>query len=139
MRLPEAEAARRLAAARVLRLGTVDAEGAPHLVPATFALHETTVVIAVDAKPKRHTRLRRLANIRQNPQVCVLVDEYDDDWERLWWVRGDGTASILEGADREGPLDWLAAKYPQYVGERPLGPVIRIELTRLTGWAFAGS
>ena len=85
-----AEARGRFAAARVARLATADATGQPHLVPVTFAVAGDMVYTAVDAKPKRTTALRRLANVAANPRVSLLVDHYDDDWSRLWWVRADG-------------------------------------------------
>jgi PPOX class probable F420-dependent enzyme len=137
MQLPEQEARRRLREARVLRLATVDAEGTPHQVPATFAAYDDVLVIAVDQKPKRHQNLRRLRNIAANDRVCVLVDEYAEDWTQLWWVRADGLARVLQGPDREAPLDRLAAKYPQYVADRPGGPVIEIRVTRVTGWSYS--
>ena len=70
----------------------------------------------------------------------MLADHYDDaDWTRLWWVRGDGRASILTSpAECAGPLAMLAEKYPQYAASPPEGPVIRIEISRWSGWAFAG-
>ncbi|WP_049568259.1 TIGR03668 family PPOX class F420-dependent oxidoreductase [Streptomyces sp. SBT349] len=135
MRLSDAECGQRLAAARVLRLATTDASNTPHLVPAVFAARGNVLVSAVDHKPKRHQDLRRLRNIRENPRVCVLVDAYSDDWSRLWWVRGDGRAAILEGAARAEPLDRLAEKYPRYRERRPIGPVIEITVERWTGWA----
>ena len=66
---------------RVARLATVDATPRPHVVPVCFALVEDRLYIAIDEKPKtgRPERLRRLRNIRVNPGVQVLVDEYDDD------------------------------------------------------------
>ncbi|MFJ4920082.1 TIGR03668 family PPOX class F420-dependent oxidoreductase [Streptomyces sp. NPDC088725] len=137
MKLSEAEAHRRLRAARVLRLATADAQGIPHQVPATFAVHGGTLAIAVDHKPKGRQNLRRLRNIEANSRVCALVDEYADDWTQLWWVRADGTARILAGPGQEPWLDRLAAKYPQYAADRPQGPVIEITLTRVTGWAYA--
>ncbi|MFD3520456.1 TIGR03668 family PPOX class F420-dependent oxidoreductase [Streptomyces sp. NPDC058653] len=132
--MPANECRARFAAARVLRLATVDAEGHPHLVPATFALDGDVVVIAVDHKPKRHTNLKRLANIRANPAVTLLVDHYDDDWEQLWWVRADGTASVLESELAQELVDRLANKYGQYLDRRPDGPVIKIRVTRWSGW-----
>ncbi|WP_030910168.1 TIGR03668 family PPOX class F420-dependent oxidoreductase [Streptomyces sp. NRRL F-5126] len=154
MRLTEDEARRRLGAARVLRLATVDAGGAPHQVPATFAFYGGgRLAIAVDHKPKRTSDLRRLRNIEAEPRVCVLADEYSDDWTRLWWVRADGTARVLAagavretgagrtGRDREAErteaVDRLVAKYPQYAAHRPEGPVIVIDVERITGWAYA--
>ncbi|RBM05661.1 TIGR03668 family PPOX class F420-dependent oxidoreductase [Streptomyces sp. PT12] len=137
MQLRSDEARSRLTGARVLRLATVDATGAPHAVPATFAVEGDTVVIAVDHKPKRHRDLKRLGNIEANPRVCVLADAYDDDWDRLWWVRGDGTARIVDGEEGRGAIDRLQEKYPQYRELRPEGPVIEIAITRWTGWRAA--
>jgi len=108
-------------------------------VPATFALRGDRLVIAVDGKPKRHHNLRRLRNIAENSLVSALVDEYSDDWTQLWWARADGSAAIVEDADRQGPLDQLAEKYPQYRVDRPDGPVIEIVVARWSGWAFAKS
>ena len=82
----------RFAQSPVARLATVGADGRPHLVPVVFAVHEQVIYSAVDAKPKTTQRLRRLANIESNPQVSLLVDHYDEDWTRLWWVRADGDA-----------------------------------------------
>ena len=91
---------------------------------------------AVDAKPKSSTDLRRLRNIRANPRVAVLADHYEDDWGRLWWVRADGQAAILDDPAAMGPaLALLAARYPQYRAQPPGGPVISIRVTRWTGWA----
>jgi PPOX class probable F420-dependent enzyme len=137
MNLSEDAARGLLGAARVARLATAGADGRPHLVPVTFAVAGDFAYSAVDHKPKTTASLRRLRNIRQNPAVTLLADHYEDDWTRLWWVRADGRASILEPGDaaRERPLDLLAAKYHQYQEHRPDGAVIAIEVTRWSGWA----
>ena len=141
--LAEDEARSRLAEARVARLATVDARGAPHLVPITFAVLADHIVTAVDHKPKRTTELARLRNLRAHPGVCVLADHYEERWEALWWVRADGVARILSGGDedpdREAALDLLAARYPQYRLHRPEGPVIVVSVERWTGWEYAPS
>lgn len=130
-----AECRRRFASVTVARMATVTATGAPHLVPITFALLDGDVVVsAVDHKPKRTTALRRLANIAANPAVSLLVDHYDDDWSRLWWVRADGLASVREHVDRAS-LEALAARYPQYREHPPGGPLIAIEIVRFAGWS----
>ena len=115
------------------RLATVGADGAPHVVPIVFALAGDVIHSAVDAKPKRHSRLKRLANIAHEPRVSVLVDHYDDDWSRLWWVRADGIAAV----ERPSPdaLGALRAKYPQYEAEPPPGPFLRIEVRRWSSWS----
>jgi PPOX class probable F420-dependent enzyme len=128
----------RVESARVARLATVDAQGRPHLVPICFALEGEMLYSAVDEKPKRSKRLKRLENIRRHPEVTVLVDHYEDDWTRLWWVRLDGSAKVLEdGPERDHGLALLRAKYEQYRTEPPTGPVIAISLDRWQGWSSA--
>src|SRR5512139_1917757 len=125
----------RFARARLARLATVTPSGAPHLVPVVFALTGLTVWSAVDAKPKRSRRLQRLANIAANPHVSLLVDEYHEDWRRLWWVRADGTAEVVVESTQEG-LAALVAKYPQYRQQAPLtGPFIRVTIDRWRFWS----
>lgn len=127
------DAETRFAAARVARLATADADGVPHLVPVTFALDGGAIVFAIDHKPKRSTNLRRLRNIAVNPAVSFLADGYDEDWSRLWWVRADGIARILESAP--SAIEALQAKYPQYQERPPEGPVVRTEVTAWRSWS----
>jgi PPOX class probable F420-dependent enzyme len=125
----------RVAAARVARLATLGPGGRPHLVPICFALGGETLYSAVDEKPKRSPRLRRLENIRRRPEVAVMVDHYEEDWSRLWWVRLDGTAAVLEaGPERDRALELLRAKYEQYRVEPPSGAVIAVRVERWRGW-----
>jgi PPOX class probable F420-dependent enzyme len=130
------EARGRFAAARVARLATADTAGQPHLVPVTFALHHGAIVTVVDHKPKRSTHLKRLANIAANPRVSLIVDDYADDWDALWWARADGVACILEdGSVRQEAIDQLVMKYGQYRERRPTGPLLLVEVRRWSGWA----
>jgi PPOX class probable F420-dependent enzyme len=122
--------------ARVARLATVDPAGRPHLVPICFAIEGDTLYSAVDEKPKRTRRLRRLANIEANPAVEVLIDHYDEDWSRLRWARLRGTARIVE--DRHA-VELLAAKYPQYRNEPPAGPVIEVTIEERSEWTASSS
>jgi PPOX class probable F420-dependent enzyme len=123
--------AERLAAARVGRLATVTADGRPHVVPVAFALHAGAIVTAVDAKPKSTTALKRLENVRATGRASLLVDHYEEDWARLWWIRVDGPAAVV---DDEAAIDALAAKYEQYLAARPPGPVIAVEPERWRSW-----
>jgi PPOX class probable F420-dependent enzyme len=136
MRLDEREAWRLLGGARVARLATVTQAGRPHIVPVTFALDGDWIYTAVDAKPKTTQALRRLENIRGNPQVAVLADSYSEDWASLWWVRADGRAAVLdEPGTMARPIALLRERYPQYRQAPPPGPVIAVEVERWTGWA----
>jgi PPOX class probable F420-dependent enzyme len=125
----------RLTDARVARLATTDPDGRPHLVPIVFAVEGNTLYSAVDRKPKRSTKLRRIENARARPDVTVLVDHYDEDWGRLWWIRLRGRARVLdEGEEREHALTLLQEKYPQYRVEPPDGPVLAVDVTEVRDW-----
>jgi PPOX class probable F420-dependent enzyme len=140
--VPPLEPARQrelLGAAPVGRLATLRADGTPRLVPITFVLLDGVVCSAVDeVKPKRSSRLARLDDVRRDPRVGLVVDHYDADWARLWWVRVDGTAAVHEGgALHERALDALAVKYPPYAVARPAGPVLVVTPTGWAGWTAA--
>ncbi len=126
----------RFASGRVARLATVRPDGAPRLVPVTFALVDDLICAAVDElKPKRSTRLARLDDVRADPRVALIVDHYTEDWTALWWVRVDGTAAVhLTGSVREQALAALAAKYPPYAADPPDGPVLVVTPQRWVGW-----
>ncbi|MEU9344955.1 TIGR03668 family PPOX class F420-dependent oxidoreductase [Streptomyces sp. NPDC048278] len=130
------EARRRFAAARVARLATADDRGRPHLVPVVFARYGADgIVTAVDHKPKTTPDLKRLRNIAVQPAVCLLVDAYDENWDRLWWVRADGEARVVPaGPAVVGPL---CEKYPQYRERPPSGAVVLVTVSRWTGWQAA--
>jgi PPOX class probable F420-dependent enzyme len=135
--MDDAERRRRLTVARVGRLAMVDGEGRPHVVPVVFALVGDVVWSAVDAKPKRTSALRRLANVTATGRASLLVDHYDEDWTALWWVRVDGRAEVLPVADpRAGEgIDALVAKYPQYRTARPAGPALAVHCETWRSWA----
>jgi PPOX class probable F420-dependent enzyme len=125
----------RFAAARVAHLATVTPDGSPHVVPCCFALDGDTIVSAIDAKPKSTLALRRLDNVRANPAITIIVDHYDDDWSRLWWIRVDGSASVVDdGPVRASALTRLAEKYTQYRDAPPPGAVLVIEPTVWRAW-----
>jgi PPOX class probable F420-dependent enzyme len=122
--------------ARVARLATVGPDGCPHLVPIVFVIHGETLYTAVDAKPKRSRRLRRIENARDRPDVTVLVDHYEEDWSRLWWVRLDGQARVLDAGDEaELALRLLIEKYEQYRCEGPSPPALAVDIRTWRGWA----
>jgi PPOX class probable F420-dependent enzyme len=140
--LPGGSSRDRIEAARVGRMATVRLDGTPHIVPITFATSNETLVTAVDAKPKRTTKLQRLENLRANPAVSVIVDHYADDWSALWWIRIDGLAEVVDGdlatsdaRARIAATEALIAKYPQYQVTPPGGPVIIVQPRRWTMWS----
>ncbi len=121
--------------AEVARLATIDADGRPHLVPIVFVLEGDTLLSAVDSKPKRSRTLRRIENARERPDVTVLVDHYEDDWRRLWWVRLRGRARVLDaGGEAERAVRLLAEKYERYRVEPPSPPVLAVDVVQWRGW-----
>jgi PPOX class probable F420-dependent enzyme len=128
---------RRVETARVARLATVRPDGSPRLVPCCYVLQGDRVLTAVDdAKPKSTLRLGRLGDVRNNPRASILVDHYDEDWARLWWVRLDGAASVVAvgTTDHVDAIARLVAKYEQYRRSPPPGEVIALEVSRWLGW-----
>ena len=128
------QARERFSAARVARLATADRAGRPHLVPIAFAVDGDRVYSVVDAKPKLTGALRRLANVRENPAVALLVDHYDEDWRALWWVRAEGEARVLEPDEAEArqAVTLLAERYPQ---QQAKGAVLAVDVVRWSGWS----
>jgi PPOX class probable F420-dependent enzyme len=128
----------RVSSAQVARLATIDPEGRSHLVPIVFVLEGETLYTAVDAKPKRSRQLRRIENARDRPEVTVLVDRYEDDWSRLWWVRLRGRARVLDaGEEAERALRLLTEKYAQYRRQAPDLPVLAIDVSDWGSWEAA--
>jgi PPOX class probable F420-dependent enzyme len=122
--------------APVARLATVGVDGQPHIVPISFVLDEQALYFAVDSKPKRTTNLKRVRNLAAHPRVSVLVDHYEDDWNRLWWIRVDGDARVVtDDAEAQKALELLAARYSQYRANPPGGPVIAMAIGAMTGWS----
>jgi PPOX class probable F420-dependent enzyme len=133
------EAMRRFAAGRVARMATVRSDARPHLVPIVFATDGDTIYSAVDEKPKRTPELKRLDNIRANPNVTLMVDHYEDDWDAVWWVRADGIASVVEeGPERDRARELLTAKYREYrEGVEVVGAAVVVRVSRWSGWSYA--
>jgi PPOX class probable F420-dependent enzyme len=131
----EPELRRRFAASPVARLATVRRDGQPHIVPVVFVLADDLVFSAVDGKAKKSTRLQRLINVESEPRCSLLVDHYEDDWSRLWWVRADGLASVVEPAAASQGMLALVERHPQYRQLAPPGPLLAVRVTRWTGWS----
>jgi PPOX class probable F420-dependent enzyme len=132
------EQRRFLAAQRVAHLATADAAGRPHVVPICYALSGNTVYFTVDEKPKKKpgARLKRLANLRENPMAALVVDRYDEDWSRLGWVMLQGCAEVLESGDEHDQAQAnLRVRYPQLATMRIEGlPVVAVRIDHAASW-----
>jgi PPOX class probable F420-dependent enzyme len=118
------------------RLGLIDDDGHPRVLPVTFAAVEGDLWSAVDDKPKRDpgAELARVRWLRARPQSTLTIDRYSDEWEKLAWVQVIGETAIVEIAGHERVLDALAARYPPYRERRPPGPLLRLTPERCVCW-----
>jgi PPOX class probable F420-dependent enzyme len=124
--------------ARVARLGYLDGEDRPRVLPVTFAVAGDFVWSAIDEKPKRRAEPARVGYLRRRPEASLLVDEYDDDWTRLAWVQLLGRVEVVPAATAVEAMEALAAKYSQYAASAPPGPLLRFEVERGVFWRAAG-
>ncbi|MEE9609490.1 MAG: TIGR03668 family PPOX class F420-dependent oxidoreductase [Myxococcota bacterium] len=120
MRLPDRAIDHLLEAWPAARLATTGPDGRPHLVPVVFAREGGRIWSPVDGKPKAGGVLARVRNVEHDPRVSLLLDHYEADWSRLWWLRIDGEASAVrpepgeQGREVAGAVAALRRKYPQY-------------------------
>jgi PPOX class probable F420-dependent enzyme len=138
----DAHAALRLRQARVARLATSGDDG-PSVVPVCFAWDGQYIYSAIDRKPKGvpPEKLARVQRIRSHPDVALVLDEYDEDWSRLWYVLVRGRAALVaDESERTRALERLREKYPQYRTEYLPDDafVIRIVVERVVSWRASG-
>jgi PPOX class probable F420-dependent enzyme len=124
--------------ARVGRLGLVDEDEHPRVLPVTFAVEGGRVWSAIDQKPKRSGEPARVRFLRRDPRAALTVDRYSDDWDELAWVQVLGTVRIVEVTEGLDGLAALTAKYEQYRAESPPGPLLALEPDRCLYWRAAG-
>jgi PPOX class probable F420-dependent enzyme len=121
---------------RVARLGLVDDEQRPRVLPVTFALLDERLVSAIDHKRKDvpTERLARVRWLRSRPAAALTVDRYDDDWERLAWVQALGDVEIIDAAAAPDAIAALVERYAPYRTRPPAGPVLAMTPSRLLWW-----
>jgi PPOX class probable F420-dependent enzyme len=134
--MDEREAWERLRQSRHGVLGTVHRTRGPDLVPVVYAVDEAhRVLVPIDAvKPKTTARLQRLVNLEADPRCALLVDHFDEDWTRLWWVRASGVGRTAAPAELARAHELLASRYPQYRPPDSIAAALLIERITVTGW-----
>jgi PPOX class probable F420-dependent enzyme len=123
----------------VARLGYVDEDDRPRVLPVTFAVADGAVWSAIDEKPKSTPEPARIRHLRRRPDAALLVDVYDDDWSRLAWVQLLGRVDVLPAESEPAALEALARKYAPYAERTPPGPLLRLTVERTRQWRAAGS
>jgi PPOX class probable F420-dependent enzyme len=119
---------------RVARLGLLDDEGRPRVLPVTFAVAGDFIYSAIDRKPKRTATPARLRYLEARPEVALTVDHYEDDWSKLAWVQVLGRVALLRRSEDRAGMDALAAKYEPYRDDPPPGPLLRLAPQRTLHW-----
>lgn len=119
------------------RLGLLDLEGAPRVLPVTFAVADGQIWSAIDRKPKRPGEPARLRFLRHDPRAALTVDRYSDDWDQLAWLQVLGRVSIVEVGEGKEGLEALRAKYEPYREEAPPGPLLALDPQRYQWWRAA--
>jgi uncharacterized protein len=122
-----------LCSQRIARLGC-HAGGETYVVPLIYA-YEDGALVAVT------TEGRKTAMLRENPRVCVEVDEYDTDGMGSWRsVIAHGTFEELAGEEIEPALALMRERFARTAGRsaepRALGPnvvVLRISFDEVSG------
>ena len=137
MELEPAQVESILARWSVARLVTLGRGGKPEPVPIVFVHVAGALWSPLDGKPKRGGELARVRNLAADARVAVLLDHYEDDWSKLWWLRLEGRGSVQPAAAHADAVDALREKYRQYervalfAGEPRL---IRVAIERTTSW-----
>ncbi len=134
--------------ARRAVLVTITPDGRPRPIPICFSLDPAAAVIytPIDDKPKRSSdplTLARVRDIAADPRVTVLVDRWDEDWDRLAWLRAEGSATIVASGEpddtpqRPAVIAALRARYPQYATHAlEARPIIRVQFEHVTSWGL---
>jgi len=125
--------------AKVARLSTVDQKSHPYVVPVVFVFHENSFFIPLDEKTKtvNSRNLKRVKNIEKNPNVTLLIDKYQNDWKKLFFLIIHGKATVIDGKnsklmDKIHKL--LISKYPQYKKIGLGNSCITIKPTKVIFW-----
>jgi len=126
---------------KVARLATVDQKSHPYVVPVVFVFHENSFFIPLDKKTKNVNpkNLKRVKNIEKNPNVTLLIDEYQNNWKKLFFLMIHGRAKIIDGKnskiiDKVHKL--LISKYPQYKKIGVGDFCIKISPQRMNYWNY---
>jgi PPOX class probable F420-dependent enzyme len=134
----ETWACKLLIESRLAHLATSTTSAKPHVVPICYVYDGTSIYSPIDEKPKRRkpSQLRRTMNIAMNPNVCLVVDLYEEDWHNLSYVIVHGTAIVVQnGKEHDRAVQLLREKYSQYHKMRLEGrPLIKISITNTVAW-----
>ena len=116
--------------ARICRIASTGPKGA-HVAPLCPAFDgEGTVYI--ETAPTRLT----IRNLAHSAEVVILVDEYMEDWSRLWMLSLTGRARTLtEGHEFDKAVGLLRQKFSQFEAfEQENHFILAIDITGVRHW-----
>ncbi|MFI5254979.1 MAG: TIGR03668 family PPOX class F420-dependent oxidoreductase [Candidatus Limnocylindrales bacterium] len=135
-------------------LATTAPDGRARLVPVCYVLTDRldrigrpVIYTPIDEKPKRTDDPHAVARVRDLfvlPEVTLIVDRWDEDWDRLAWLRMYGSGELLEPeaherAEHAAAVEALRARYAQYeTHDLDSRPIIRIGVERVVSWGEVG-
>jgi len=124
---------------KVARLATVDKNSIPYVVPVVFVFHNESFYIPLDEKTKNVNprKLKRVKNIEKNPNVTLLIDEYQNNWKKLYFLMIHGKATIIEQKKNKHINEihkLLISKYSQYKKIGSGNSCIKIQPQKVTFW-----
>ncbi len=120
-----------LKAHQLCRLATASKDARPHVVPVVYAVDGGDVVIAVDYGTKK------LKNLRDNPRVALVVDEYDPGRGNAGLML-EGDCEILERGKDYLRLLWVLFDRFDFYRNNPWGegesPILKVKPTKAVLW-----
>ena len=150
MRIPQVVIENLLTTWPLARLATTNVDGSPHQVPIVFAWLSGCFWAPIDGKPKHNRQPLRVVNALANPAASILIDSYEEDWSRLWWIRAQIEISVVEPTKASTNVqkitaevvEKLKAKYPQYGSTEVLrepATMLSMSPTAWTSWCASES
>jgi len=130
---------------KVAHLATASLDLQPHLVPVVYVISRKNIYIPLDSKPKSSTaeQLKRVKNIKVNSKVAFLVDNYEEDWEKLWFAMLVGSANLIKMNETKETYKELCEiqklllrKYRQYAKIETGTVFIKINVLRGFFWRY---
>ena len=118
----------------VARVATADAEGMPHVVPVCPLVEGSRIYFASESSA------RKIQNIKANPEIAIVFDEYHDSWRGLKGVMIRGQAKLVDRKMFAHVRSKLYKKYPKYESDAALefgeSSVIEITPEGKVAWGF---
>jgi nitroimidazol reductase NimA-like FMN-containing flavoprotein (pyridoxamine 5'-phosphate oxidase superfamily) len=118
----------------VARVATVDAECVPHVTPVCPLVESSRIYFGSETSSKK------VRNIKANPEIAIVFDEYHDSWRGLRGVMIHGRARLVDRKTFNRVRSKLYKKYPKYESDAALefgeSSVVEINPERKVSWGF---